>query len=86
MAEDVRAALRLVARGEVPLGIVYETDAEIETGCENYRRLSRQYPRSDHLSGGVKSKCQIGCGAIFFVLADPDSEVDLCKVRLQFPS
>ena len=30
MAEDVRLALGLVARGEVPLGIVYETDAKIE--------------------------------------------------------
>jgi len=30
MAEDVRAALRLVARGQAPLGIVYETDAKIE--------------------------------------------------------
>jgi molybdate transport system substrate-binding protein len=30
MAENVRAALALVARGEAPLGIVYETDARIE--------------------------------------------------------
>jgi molybdate transport system substrate-binding protein len=30
MAESVRAALILVARGEAPLGIVYETDAKIE--------------------------------------------------------
>src|SRR6516165_1604256 len=30
MAEDVRAALGLVARGEARLGIVYETDAKIE--------------------------------------------------------
>ena len=30
MAEDVRAALRMVARGQAPLGIVYETDANIE--------------------------------------------------------
>jgi molybdate transport system substrate-binding protein len=30
MAENVRAALILVARGEAPLGIVYETDAKIE--------------------------------------------------------
>jgi molybdate transport system substrate-binding protein len=29
-AENVRAALALVARGEVPLGIVYETDAALE--------------------------------------------------------
>ena len=30
MAENVRLALGLVAHGEVPLGIVYETDAKIE--------------------------------------------------------
>jgi molybdate transport system substrate-binding protein len=30
MAENVRAALALVARGEAPLGIVYDTDAKIE--------------------------------------------------------
>ena len=30
MAENVRAALVLVARGEAPLGIVYETDAKVE--------------------------------------------------------
>jgi molybdate transport system substrate-binding protein len=30
MAPNVRAALRLVARGEAALGIVYETDAKVE--------------------------------------------------------
>ncbi len=30
MAENVRAALALVARGEAPLGIVYETDAKVD--------------------------------------------------------
>src|SRR5262245_8354663 len=30
MADNVRAALLLVARGEAPLGIVYETDAKVE--------------------------------------------------------
>jgi molybdate transport system substrate-binding protein len=31
-AENVRAALALVARGEAPLGVVYETDARSEPG------------------------------------------------------
>jgi len=30
MTENVRVALRLVAQGEAPLGIVYETDAKVE--------------------------------------------------------
>lgn len=34
MAENVRAALILVARGEAPLGIVYETDAKIDPGVK----------------------------------------------------
>lgn len=33
-AENVRAALALVARGEAPLGIVYQTDAAAEAGVE----------------------------------------------------
>ncbi len=34
MADNVRAALLLVARGEAPLGIVYETDARVEPGVK----------------------------------------------------
>ena len=34
MAESVRAALTLVARGEAPLGSVYATDARIEPGVK----------------------------------------------------
>ena len=34
MAENVRAALTLVARGEAALGIVYETDAKVEPGVK----------------------------------------------------
>jgi molybdate transport system substrate-binding protein len=34
MADNVRAALILVARGEATLGIVYETDAKVEPGVK----------------------------------------------------
>jgi molybdate transport system substrate-binding protein len=34
MADNVRAALILVARGEAALGIVYETDAKVEPGVK----------------------------------------------------
>src|SRR5579885_1135166 len=34
LTQNVRAALVLVARGEVPLGIVYSTDAKVEPGVK----------------------------------------------------
>src|SRR5690606_31580601 len=34
MAENVRAALALVSRGEAVLGIVYETDAKVDPGVK----------------------------------------------------
>jgi molybdate transport system substrate-binding protein len=44
MAENVRAALALVARGEAPLGIVYETDAKIEAGV----KIIGTFPADSH--------------------------------------
>jgi molybdate transport system substrate-binding protein len=35
MADSVRAALTLVARGEAALGIVYSTDAKVEPGVKS---------------------------------------------------
>ena len=44
MAENVRAALVLVARGEAPLGIVYETDAKVEKGV----KIVGVFPEDSH--------------------------------------
>lgn len=43
-AENVRAALVFVARGEAPLGIVYATDAKVEPKV----RVVDQFPESSH--------------------------------------
>jgi molybdate transport system substrate-binding protein len=43
-ADNVRVALAFVARGEAPLGIVYETDARIEPGV----RIVAVFPDSTH--------------------------------------
>jgi molybdate transport system substrate-binding protein len=43
-AENVRAALAFVARGEVPLGIVYQTDAQAEPGV----KVIGLFPESSH--------------------------------------
>ncbi len=44
MAENVRAALTLVARGEAALGIVYSTDARVEPGV----RIVGAFPADSH--------------------------------------
>jgi molybdate transport system substrate-binding protein len=43
-AENVRAALVMVARGEAPVGIVYETDAKIEPGV----KIVGKFPENSH--------------------------------------
>jgi molybdate transport system substrate-binding protein len=44
MTENVRVALTLVARGEAPLGIVYETDAKAEPQV----KVIGEFPESSH--------------------------------------
>ncbi|MDQ0465340.1 molybdate transport system substrate-binding protein [Caulobacter ginsengisoli] len=43
-AENVRAALQFVARGETPLGVVYDTDARVEPGV----RIVGLFPETSH--------------------------------------
>ena len=44
MADNVRAALTLVARGEAALGIVYSTDAKVEPGV----KIVGTFPANSH--------------------------------------
>ena len=44
MADNVRAALALVARGEAALGIVYETDAKVEPNV----KIVGAFPADSH--------------------------------------
>jgi molybdate transport system substrate-binding protein len=44
MAESVRAALALVSRGEANLGIVYETDAKVDSGV----KIIGAFPAESH--------------------------------------
>jgi molybdate transport system substrate-binding protein len=44
MAENVRATLAFVARGETPIGIVYETDAKVESKV----KIVGVFPESSH--------------------------------------
>lgn len=43
-AENVRAALLLVSRGEAPLGIVYETDAKVDPSV----KIVDRFPEASH--------------------------------------
>ena len=58
MAENVRAALALVARNEAALGIVYSTDAKIDPRCKDRRHVPGRFPSADHLPSGSNHHCQ----------------------------
>ncbi len=52
MAENVRATLAFVARGETAIGIVYETDAKIEPKVKIVGVFPDELLSAGHLSGG----------------------------------
>ena len=57
-AENVRAALLLVSRGEAPYGIVYKTDAGADTDVTVVGTLPRRQPPADRLSDRHHSREQ----------------------------
>ena len=58
MADNVRAALTLVARNEAALGIVYETDAKVEPGVKIVGALPGRLASADRLSVGRHEDAQ----------------------------
>ena len=53
-AENVRAALALVATGEAPFGIVYETDANADTAV----KIVGVFPEDSHGQAGQRGPCR----------------------------
>jgi molybdate transport system substrate-binding protein len=78
-ADNVRAALALVARGEAPLGIVYRTDALVEKKV----RIVADFPASSHapIIYPVATTAHAQAGAADFVkfLASPRAQAIFAK-------
>jgi len=72
MAENVRAALALVARGEAALGIVYETDARVEPNV----KIIGRFPEDSHppivypVAATVTAKPDVGRYLVFLRSAE----------------
>lgn len=73
-ADNVRVALAYVARGEAPLGIVYETDARIEPGV----RVVSLFPASSHppivYPVAVTRKARAGARAFYDFVRGPEGD------------
>lgn len=69
-ADDVRAALLLVSRGEAPFGIVYQTDAAADPGV----RIVDVFPLTSHAP-------IVYPGAVLAASKTPDAEAFLAYLR-----
>jgi molybdate transport system substrate-binding protein len=73
-AENVRAALVLVARGEAPLGIVYRTDALVTRSV----RIVADFPANSHdpiiYPAAVTAQAQAGAAGFVKFLVSPTAE------------
>ena len=82
MAENVRAALALVGRGEAPLGIVYETDAKVEPNVKIIGVFPDGFASADHLSVRLDRDREAGRRAISVVPALASRQGDFRKIRI----
>jgi len=84
MAENVRAALALVSRGEAVLGIVYETDAKVDPGV----KIVGVFPNDSHPPivypvAATTSKNAAAAGYLAF-LGSPDAKAIFEKYGFSF--
>ena len=85
MADNVRAALALVARGEAVLGIVYETDAKVEPGVKIVGAFPADSHPADRLSGRRDRDCQAGGRGLSRLPALRHREGGVRAIRLHVP-
>jgi molybdate transport system substrate-binding protein len=82
-AEDVRSALAYVARGETPLGIVYETDALVEKRV----RIVDTFPEDSHAPitypVALVATAKAGAGRFVGYLKSPDGRAVFAKYGFQ---
>lgn len=78
-AENVRAALALVARGEAPLGIVYETDARAEPKVAIAARLDPGLHPPIVYPAALLSRAAPAAAAYFEFLASPRAAAIFAK-------
>ncbi len=84
-AENVRATLAFVARGETPIGIVYETDAKIEPKVKIIGTFpDGSYPPVTYPDRRHRDR-QARCREIHSVPAHAGRQGDLREIRLQLP-
>ena len=82
-ADNVRVALTYVARGEAPLGIVYETDAAIEPGV----RIVGLFPETSHAPivypVAVTRRAKPGATDFYTFATGPEARAIFAKYRFQ---
>ncbi len=85
MAESVRAALALVARGEAVLGHRLCHRRQGRTRRQDRRHLPGRFASGDHLSGRGDLDREAGCHRLSCLPEDLGGQGDLREIRLHLP-